>query len=76
MARLNQDRQKRLEPIRMKTARLALEKLGYEVQVIGTTQLQFEHQGKQINYFPYSGWASGATIKDGRGLTKLLNQLK
>jgi len=46
------------------------------VQVIGTTQLQFEHQGKQINYFPYSGWASGATIKDGRGLTKLLNQLK
>jgi len=76
MARLNQDRQKRLEPRRMKAAQKALEKLGYEVLVIGRTQLRFEHRGKLVNYFPYSGWASGSTIKDGRGLQKLLNQLK
>ena len=76
MPRLNQERQSRLEPTRMATAKEAIEKLGFEVREAGDTQLVFSHKGNTIRYFPYSGWATGWSIKDGRGLKSLLKQLK
>jgi len=33
-------------------------------------------KGSLVLYFPYSGWASGKTIKAGRGLKNLLSQIK
>ncbi len=73
--RLNQERQARLEPARMKTAVDKLQCLGFEVE---TTEklIKFMFEGKSVTYYPYSGWASGKSIKDGRGLNRLLNQLK
>lgn len=76
MARLNIERQIELEPKRMDYAKKEIEKKGYKVTVIGKTKLQFETSpGHIVNFFPYSGWASGSDIKDGRGLKKLLRQI-
>ena len=76
MARLDIERQNTLEPRRMEFAKKEIEKKGYVVWIISDTQLRFEHQGGHcVNFFPYSGWATGATIKDGRGLKKLLKQI-
>lgn len=75
MARLDIERQNELEPQRMAYAKSEIEKLGYEVQVLGKTKLQFEFKGSIVNFFPYSGWASGKTIKDVRGINNLLKQI-
>lgn len=76
MARLDIERQTQLEPLRMEYAKEQISALGYEVSEHDGNELRFSHRGKIVKFFPYSGWATGATIKDGRGLRKLLNQLK
>lgn len=76
MARLNVERQIELEPQRLKYAKEQISNLGYEVSEHNGNELRFFHKGEIVKFFPYSGWATGATIKDGRGLRKLLNQLK
>ena len=80
MPRQDIERQKRLEPIRMQKAIESIEALGYEVKQIGESQIQFKYpndfSGKIVRYYPYSGWARGANIKDGRGLNELLRQIK
>lgn len=73
--RLDVERQASLEPERMKTALKALSELGFRPEVVNNTELNFTYKDAIIKYFPYSGWASGKTIKDGRGLTNLLQQL-
>lgn len=75
MPRLNIERQHRLEPQRMDYAQRQIEKLGYKVNRVSDNQLRFEFKDSTINFFPYSGWASGATIKDGRGIKNLLKQI-
>lgn len=74
--RLDQEREAKLQPERMKVAIDSLEKMGYSVEQRGETTLVFTYKGHQVNFFPYSGWHSGKTIKDGRGLKNLLAQLK
>ena len=76
MPRLNIERQNKLEPQRMDYAQSQIEKAGYEVDRVSDNQLRFEFKGGTINFYPYSGWASGATIQDGRGIQKLLKQIK
>ena len=73
-SRLNQEREKKLQPERMKVATQKLEAMGYIV-TSDDTALYFEFKGATVKYFAYSGWATGATIKDGRGLNNLINQL-
>lgn len=76
MTRLNIERQTKLEPIRMKKAIEEIEKKGYEVHQVNKTQLVFIHKDDCIiTYYPYSGWATGCTIRDGRGLNNLLKQI-
>jgi hypothetical protein len=75
MARLDKERQQKLEPLRMNTAVEKITALGLKIEKKTSTFLQFEYKGSLITYFVYSGWASGKTIKDGRGLDNLLNQL-
>jgi len=76
MARLDQERQQKLEPLRMNTAVEKITALGFKIEKKTTTFLQFIYKESTITYFVYSGWASGKTIKDGRGLENLLNQIK
>lgn len=73
--RLNIERQKRLEPKRMDSCEYELEAVGYEVTRNGTTELQFEHEGALVRFWPYSGWHTGKTIEDGRGFAHLMEQL-
>lgn len=74
--RLNQEREKRLQPKRVNSCKEALEKLGFEVSVFGGKRLEFEYKGNKITHWPYSGWHSGQGINDGRGFKNLLKQLK
>ena len=76
MARLNIDRQKRLEPERIEYAVRKIQELGYEITHRDDLMIQFTHKGQSVTFFPYSGWATGKTIQDGRGLQKLLKQLQ
>jgi len=74
--RLDQDREKKLQPKRMGYARERIEALGYDIFFSDATVLAFVHNGQVVKFFPYSGWHTGKSIKDGRGLEKLLKQLK
>lgn len=75
-SRLNQDREKELQPKRMEYAIKKLEALGIRFNYQDETTIRFYWDGSMITFYPYSGWFSGKGIKQGRGLTKLLNQLK
>jgi len=74
--RLDIERQNKLEPIRVKHAKGRIIALGYKITWDGDNRLDFLFKGNTISYYPYSGWASGKGIKDGRGLNNLLNQIK
>ena len=76
MARLDVERQQQLEPCRIEYAVKRIEELGYEIIYRDNLMIKFIHKGQPVFFYPYSGWASGKTIQDGRGLSKLLNQLK
>ena len=76
MARLNIERMERLEPERIAHAGRRIEQLGYTITLRDNKKIQFIHKGKTVTFFPYSGWATGKTIQDGRGLDKLIKQLK
>lgn len=74
--RLNTERQKELEPKRMEYAISELEALGFEIDYRDDTKIKFQFNGSVITLYPYSGWHTGKTITDGRGINNLLKQLK
>ncbi len=76
MSRLNKERQSQLEPERMANAKKQIEDLGFEIIVEKQTSLTFMYNNEYVTIFPYSGWHTGKSIKDGRGLDNLLKQLK
>lgn len=76
MARQNIELQKKLEPKRIEYAKKELEKLGIEITFKCGTRLDFIWKGEKVEIYPYSGWHTGKSIKDGRGIDKLLKQLK
>lgn len=76
MARLDQERQKELAPKRMTFAKCELQKIGIELTFESDTELRFIHKNHEVKFFPYTGWHTGKTIKDGRGINELMKQLK
>ena len=65
------------ERYRLVNATNRITELGYTVKWVEQSKcLQFEHKGSMVRFFPYTGWFSGKTVKDGRGLKNLLKQLK
>lgn len=75
MPRLNKNKQDKLEPKRLAFAKQELISLGYAILEETETSLVFYHQTQKVTFFPYSGWHTGKTIKDGRGWKKLKQQL-
>lgn len=73
--RLDKDREAELQPQRIKTAKLAIENLGHKIIFESDTEVRFMYQGEIIHFWPYSGWHSGQSIKAGRGLQHLLEQI-
>lgn len=76
MGRLDINRQKELEPKRMEYARNQITALGYDITEENVTTLKFTFKGSTVTLFPYSGWHTGKTIQDGRGIGKLLKQIR
>jgi len=76
MPRLNTERQNKLEPLRFAAAKQKIMDLGYEITSETTVELIFKFNGSNVRFYPYSGWHTGRSIVDGRGLQKLLNQIK
>lgn len=62
---------------RMETAVKKIEKLGFCAMQINASELEISNDSDVIcKYFPFTGWATGKQIVDGRGLKTLLTQLK
>ena len=64
------------EKVRLMYAVNQITELGYACKWIGQKKcLQFDFKGSLVRFFPYTGWFSGKTVKDGRGLINLLKQI-
>lgn len=74
--RLDKDREERLQPTRMEKAITEIENLGFKITYQDKVKINFWFKGSAVHFFPYSGWASGKHIKDGRGLENLLKQIR
>lgn len=74
--RLDQEKEAELSPKRMEYAFTKINNAGYDILHSDSTKLIFEFNGHQVTLFPYSGWHTGKSITDGRGLQKLLKQIK
>ncbi len=74
--RLDTERQELLEPKRIDHYKKKIVEFGYSITVEDKTHLEFIFKGSTIHVFPYSGWCSGKTITDCRGLSNLLKQIK
>lgn len=73
--RLNQDREKELQPKRVATTKKKLVDMGFLVEQKDHTCLQFEWEGNTISFWPYSGWFSGKGLGDGRGFDNMLTRM-
>lgn len=69
-------RKKEEEPRRLEYAKLKLSQLGFQIKEINRGLIKFEFKGEMIKFYPYTGWATGKTITDGRGIDNLLKQIK
>lgn len=77
MPRLDEDRVKDLQPKRMEVALETLQCFScIEIVWDDDTKIEFIYNGHKCTFYPYSGWGTGKTIKDGRGLANLTKQLK
>ena len=74
MARLDKERQKVMEPKRVKECKEILTELGLNPKEY-EKKIEFVFKQELITFFPYSGWHTGKSIIDGRGFKKLVNQL-
>lgn len=74
--RLNQEREERLQPKRVQSTFDELKSMGFEPEIIGAKRIDFEYNGMKVQFWPYSGWHTGKSIKDGRGFKNLKKQLK
>lgn len=73
--RLNQEREEKLQPIRIEYAVKELRDLNLEILRVTDTDVQFLLNDNVITFYPYSGWHTGKGIKDGRGWKNLKKQL-
>lgn len=76
MARLDIEKQEKLEPKRIEYAKKKIESMGYDIDYEDSTKIKFIFRGCMVTVFPYSGWFSGKSVKDGRGIKNLLGQIK
>lgn len=70
------EKRAKLNPIKMEHAKKKLQQLGLSITVIEPSTLSFVWKDATVLFYPYTGWHSGKTIKDGRGIENLLKQLK
>lgn len=77
MARLDIQRQKDLTPVRYKYALQCFKDLNLDISEDEPNKcIIITYKGCPIRFYPYSGWATGKSIRDCRGIRKLLKQVK
>lgn len=52
-----------------------IQEAGYVPTYEDGQRIEFLHRGHTVTIWPYSGWFSGKTVHDGRGIHNLLKQL-
>lgn len=50
--------------------------IGYAVAMEGNNAISFTFKGERVMVYPYTGWFTGKTVKDRRGINNLLKQIK
>ena len=60
---------------RYQHAKKKISALGILVFEVDNKTLTFHHNDHDVLFYPYTGWHTGKSIKDGRGLKNLLKQL-
>lgn len=63
------------QALMMIETRRTLEERGYYVETLDNATLRIAHGRHKVLFWPYTGWHSGKSINDGRGLDHLLEQL-
>lgn len=76
MARLDHERVKELTPKRTQYAKNALKKAGYQIAEETDKKLVIIFKEKKVTLYPFTGWFTGKTVKDGRGISNLVAQIK
>jgi hypothetical protein len=76
MARLDKEKQLNLEPKRINFAKSKILELGFKIVFEDKTRVDFIFKNEIVHFYPYSGWHTGKSITDGRGINNLLKQLK
>jgi len=75
MSRLDKEREQKLQPERMQYVKKILIELEYRIESETKTALTFIFKGEIVTVFPYSGWHTGKSIIDGRGIKELVKQI-
>lgn len=70
------EEKKQLQEERKNFALESIVNAGFDVHFETDSELRFMHKGQEVKFFPYTGWHTGKSIKDGRGLKNLLKQIK
>lgn len=76
MGTIRQERKNELEPSRLEFAKETFEKEGIKFVQLPQGKFEIEHKGETVVFWPYTGWHSGKSITDGRGIKNLIKQLK
>lgn len=67
---------KNIQEDRMQYALLQFDIIGVPIESRDDTTIILKHKGETIMFFPFTGWHTGKSITDGRGLNNLLKQLQ
>lgn len=64
--------------VRLERTEYAIQKIsekGYQVFAVDEHKVEFTFEGEKVWHYPFTGWHTGKTIQDGRGIGKLLKQI-
>lgn len=73
---LRKERRANKEGSRMDFAIKQLTGLGHKVTMETNNAISIIFKGERVMVYPYTGWFTGKTVKDGRGIKNLLKQIK
>ena len=74
--RLDIEKQRKQTPKRFAYAIEQLQKLGFKIVYQDELKLSIAFKEQTVTLYPYSGWFTGKSVVDGRGIHELLKQLK
>lgn len=73
---ISREKREKVEPARFGYCVRKLTALGFELTTRNTREISFTYKGSTVVLYPFTGWFTGKTVKDGRGIDNLVNQLK